>query len=355
MPQEVLLIRERFDHMGDHSGYDLLFEFIEKQYTVSGLWFNSYEPACKVEKELWLSLYPKNEISPFYSRKNFWTEVKAIKNKLLTPKIIHVLYCENNFNLLRRLKLRNKIVVTIHQPFEWWLETKISLKEYFSKVDQIIVLSKDNLAAFTAIAPGRVCYIPHGIDTEFYTVGKFDKQYNDILKCICVGQWYRDFVTLNKVVSQFKDSKNIEFRIVIPEDKIKTHPHKEALHEIINCPNVIWFNRISDNELKMLYQSSDVLLLPLIAATANNALLEGMACGLPVITNDVGGIRDYTDMSFTDYIAKEDADGFIRAIKSFLLNPEKIKKMADNARNYATINFSWELVARRTLEVYDTL
>ena len=55
-----------------------------------------------------------------------------------------------------------------------------------------------------------------------------------------------------------------------------------------------------------LYQGADLLLLPLIDATANNTLLEGLACGLPVLASDLTGVRDYAPDSHTLYASSAD-------------------------------------------------
>jgi glycosyltransferase involved in cell wall biosynthesis len=52
---------------------------------------------------------------------------------------------------------------------------------------------------------------------------------------------------------------------------------------------------ISETELVGLYRSADILFLPVINATANNAILKALACGTPVISTLVGGVPDYVN------------------------------------------------------------
>ena len=95
-----------------------------------------------------------------------------------------------------------------------------------------------------------------------------------------------------------------------------------------------------------------MMVLPLLDCTANNALIEAIACGLPVVSNDVGGIRDYTRNTFADLLPVGDVEGMSNAILRLVDDLEERKKKGILARLFAQQNLSWERIAVQTLELY---
>jgi len=106
--------------------------------------------------------------------------------------------------------------------------------------------------------------------------------------------------------------------------------------------------------LLALYRKSDVLLLPITDCTANNTLLEAMACGLPVVTNDVGGIRDYASDRFALFTGPGDADLMADQLIQLLDNDSLRDKMSREAREKA-LHYDWRIIANQTKEIYYTL
>ena len=56
--------------------------------------------------------------------------------------------------------------------------------------------------------------------------------------------------------------------------------------------HVTWHGRLAPAEVVRRLQAADVCLLSSLSEGISNAVLEGMACGLPAVTTDVGGMRE---------------------------------------------------------------
>jgi len=89
-------------------------------------------------------------------------------------------------------------------------------------------------------------------------------------------------------------------------------------------------------------------------ATANNVILEGMACGLPVVAESIGGIPEYVDDTCAILTAPGDADGLAAALVSLRDSPDKRDAMAVAARNAAE-RLDWRNVAEQMRAIYETL
>jgi glycosyltransferase involved in cell wall biosynthesis len=340
--------------MGNHSGYDMLCEAListlDKHYSITN-------NVLKGNKRFIRKILQKRigDIPPVYSLRNLRSEIKVLLHKPFSQKLVHFTYGENDLGIFssRNYKKRHKIVVTIHQPHAWWIDKKIDITRKFKNIDAVIVLSSEEKELFNQYYPNKFHFIPHGIDTDFYMP---EETVQKSKSCLFVGQWMRDFGTLYETVKICKTKDpDITFDLVIPEVALKQSNEKEVIRELVKHPNVNWHKGISDQELRGLYQKSSLLLLPVHKATANNAILEALATGLPIITTDLPALRDYTSKESAILCKYGDAVNTANELFSLLNNQSKLEEMSKAAREHAVNNLSWKIIAKRILDIYNNI
>ena len=122
----------------------------------------------------------------------------------------------------------------------------------------------------------------------------------------------------------------------------------------MNCQTSKIYQGIDDNTLLKLYQRSSLLLLPMRYATANNALLEGIACGLPVVSTRLPGIKAYLPGREALLVKEDSVDGFAEAILKVARDPEYHEQMAAAARK-RSLELDWRKVTPLFETLYDEM
>lgn len=354
---KILWLRERFPWMGTHSGYEQICDVLAAlfSYQHQNIWKDSRLTINnRIIRRLLSPVADRVKTGENYDAFSVFAELKVLLSAFgLTKTLVHVVYIERALGLLPFWKKRLSLglVATAHQPAGLWRCMRHN-PSIVTTLDRLIVLSSKDVAYFEQFIPGRVHFIPHGVDLDFFQPQSGNPSHSDgqdYPRCVFSGTWLRDIQTLSHVIDKILTHEpNIKFDMVVPLSK-RNNPY---LYRIARHEQVAWHANISDEQLRSLYCQASVLVLPLTDCTANNALLESVACGLPVVTSNVGGIPDYTLDTFADLLPVGDVDGYVEAILKLVSNPQELIKRGFAARQFAEENLAWDKVASQTIDIY---
>ncbi len=113
-----------------------------------------------------------------------------------------------------------------------------------------------------------------------------------------------------------------------------------------------------DNErfLSLVYSAADVFVIPSLQDNLPNTVLEALACGVPVVGFDVGGIPDMVREGETGRLVKRgDIDGLRRAIVELLQSLELRHGLSRKAREVAVEEYALRRQAEAYTDLYATL
>ncbi len=148
--------------------------------------------------------------------------------------------------------------------------------------------------------------------------------------------------------------------LIIGEGEYKSYLHQLAGNEEVS-DRVEFMGAKPHNELVHYYQSCDILVLPSLSNKTGTeslglVLIEGMACGLPVVGTRVGGIPSIINNRENGILVEQkNSDELADAINFLLDHPKESKRMGINASNFARNNFSWDKVSGQFNELYSEL
>jgi glycosyltransferase involved in cell wall biosynthesis len=343
----ITCLVKRWNHHSDSGGYDRLASAMGAK-VISRRILNGEK--AKIFNKLWNRLSNSHRYLLDYRFEDWLAELDLLARGLVNPPdAVHVLYGDEQLDFLLRWRslLRCPLVATFHLPAKSTAERFQNFHAAKIRgIDAAIVVARSEVARFTRwFGADRVVFVPHGIDT-----GRFQpddhRLSRDKLKVLIVGEHMRDWEVAHRVIDEARHANlDVQFEVV-------TRP--SCFPYLTGCSNTTLHSRIPEDRLIELYQAADVLFLPLTDATANNSLLEGLACGTPVIATDVGGIPDYLSKDSGWLVPRGDAAAPLELIRQLCSNRDIARALRKNARAQA-VKFDWREIAERLSLVYFAL
>lgn len=214
---------------------------------------------------------------------------------------------------------------------------------FFNKLiklsDKVLVLNDDSYNFVLDYRKGNVYKVPNFID-ESYIVDK--REINDEIKNVLYVGHIRHTKGIKEILDASKYFKDINFILcgpIVDKDLIS------------DLDNVKFIGSKNHDEVKELMLSSDVFLFPSYTEGFSLSILEAMACGLPIITTDVGANKEC--IKDGGIICKlKDSDSIVEAINRLMDKDIRVKMSAYNINRVKDL-YTSDVVIKKLIKLYE--
>jgi D-inositol-3-phosphate glycosyltransferase len=301
------------------------------------------------------------------------------------PRIFHILW-NNKFETFDRTLLMlyykflgKSVVLTAHnvnagrRDCKDTLLNRVTLRIQYRLADQIFVhteKSKLELIEDFGAQEARVTIIPYGINNAVPSTHLTPSEAKQRLgirggeRTILFFGRIEPYKGLEYLLTAFRQilACRGDYRLIIasrldaPSGEKYWNTIREAIREDMAEGRVLIRTEfIPDDEVEVYFKAADVLVLPYRHIYQSGVLFLGHSFGLPVLTADVGSLRDEIVEGKTGFVFKpEDPIDLARAIERYFASDlfSDLDRRRQKIRDYAIERHSWRVVGQMTMDVY---
>lgn len=257
--------------------------------------------------------------------------------------LFHVLYgdCSGRSapRALRTRYPKATIVASVHQPVARMLADSTAW-DALAHVDAVITVSKDQADDLSRerLTPS-VHAIPHGVWMRSFRRPSAHTTERDGV--LLVGNYLRDWALAKRAVETLaaQGVRSIILGSAVPPDLF------------ISSDLIQRTPRVTEPELAALYESSAAMLLPVLDATASNALLEAMAAGCPVICPALPSLVDEYLGDGSDSFEPGRPDQAVTKLLSYVRDPSRRERRSQKLMQRVE-RFDWSSLRDRFAATY---
>jgi len=301
-----------------------------------------------------------------------FVSIYAIKNIKPKPDLIHAHFSyPDGFGMIGLAKKWNIPLVisalgTIERKVAYeGSYTSRQIIKAMNFADKVLSVSEDLKLHIVnlGINENKVIVVPNGVDTEkFKPAGKENARKllnlpldKNIILFVGALRSIKGVDYLIEAAKNFVDS-NTELYLVGRDDGLKKSLKKMA-QDFKITDFIKFIGPVNHEDIPLWISASDILVLPSLSEGRPNVVLEALACEVPVVATDVGGIPELIINGETGYLvpAKNPLE-LSEKVNKLLGDENQREKMGKFGRkSIIQRGLTWEAHAKKTVDIYSKL
>lgn len=265
--------------------------------------------------------------------------------------------------------------------------SRLFLKQYIwllkkGVIDHIFCINRLQKRHFSNyVADERVHYIPYPIDTQKFKPRDMMTSREvlnlptdrEIIGYIGHLGRARGILDLLMAFSKLIDHKNAILALTYSPFTKKNDLHEfRALSKHLGIADQVrfinpvvtqehYYSHLDTQQLNVehFYNAMDIMVLPFqsphLPIDPPLTIIESLASGTPLVTTSIGAVTSIIDEDNALFIPPKGVDEMTNAIQLLLEDDAYKKKLSLNARKYVTTNLSFEIIARKIRETFETI
>lgn len=262
------------------------------------------------------------------------------------------------------------LVLTAHgtdlMGYDRWPELRCFAKDAIDAAGAVITISKDNSALVEERFPeagDKVLMMRNGYDPKVFFPE--DLKRSEVLKGYGLTPEEYEGKRIVIFAGKLTDAKGVDVLLKAVKLYEKREPgtltlvvgdgeEMEALRGLareLDLESVRFLGNVVQNALRQLYSISDVDVVPSRKEAFGLVALEAMACGLPVVASEVGGLPDFVNERVGALVPSEEPEALADAIMAVLdrLNGNWSREIFEYANN----NYAQDKIIHEVEELYE--
>jgi colanic acid/amylovoran biosynthesis glycosyltransferase len=246
--------------------------------------------------------------------------------------------------------------LALHGDLEVYGRDHASKVKYASFIRCVTFPLRQQLLSQKISSPSKIHLLWMGVDTEYFKPkDRSTRQINDRFHLLTVARLHMNKghrFALHAIQRLINQGLDVRYTIIgdgpAHEDIAREVRYLE-LSEVVDMVGTK-----SEADVLRILQSSDALLLTSvgIGEAAPVAVMEAMACALPVVCSIIGGTQDMINHGREGFLVpQEDVDAIVACILQLIDCPELALRMGRAARARATQMFDSRALARNLTEL----
>lgn len=288
---------------------------------------------------------------------NLWLGIAGLPHiRRFRPDILHVhTPLPLLLGIFAKLTLHCPLTLSFHgTDYYRFRKSRFLVRLVHRFVDHVICIAPDMKKELENLLPGMpVSYFPNGVDLEFFFPDSTIQKKQQI---VAVGRlfWQKGYPDLLSAVTRVFEKYPAYKMVIVGDGPLRAELEEKAA--LARLQGRIEFTGvIPQAQVVKILQESELFVMASVSEGFPKALIEAMACGLPVVVTSVGACEEVVKEAHCGIVVPPNApERLAGAIDEVLTSPALRQRYASQAV-LGSRNYAWQDQAKKIDQLYKQL